>query len=65
MNYENEKQILTEPTSTVDIRKVADSMDSEELDIRNDREIADTLRRSEEDIKCGRLYRWEDIKRDV
>lgn len=35
------------------------------MEVMNDKELVDQLRESEEDIKVGRVYDWEDVKKEL
>ena len=60
-----EYQLLEEPPLLTASPPRKDTLDIEEIEMFGNLEEEETLRRSDEDIKHGRLHRWEDIKRDV
>jgi prevent-host-death family protein len=37
----------------------------ETIEVLSDRELMETLRQSEEDVKAGRLVEWDEVKRDL
>ena len=60
-----EYRLLEEPPLFTANPLPKDILDIEETELFGNLNEEETLRRSDEDIKHGRLHRWEDIKRDV